>query len=74
MNAGMPTYATQKPCQAPMRPPITRLARIETYQGQPQLTANTPETAPMRATTEPTDRSMWPAMMIITMPIARIRM
>ncbi len=47
---------------------------MEMYQGHPQLTANTPETAPMRATTEPTDRSMWPAMMIITMPIARIRM
>ena len=31
-------------------------------------------TAPMNAATEPTDRSMWPAMMTITMPMARIRM
>ena len=29
---------------------------------------------PTKAATEPTDRSMWPMMMTITMPIARIRM
>jgi hypothetical protein len=29
---------------------------------------------PTNAATEPTDRSMWPAMMTITMPMARIRM
>ncbi len=29
--------------------------------------------APTNAQTEPTDRSMWPAMMTITMPMARIR-
>ena len=34
----------------------------------------TPAIAPMKATTLPTDRSMWPAMITITMPTARIRM
>jgi len=29
---------------------------------------------PVNAATEPTERSMWPAMMTITIPIARIRM
>ena len=29
---------------------------------------------PVNAATDPTDRSMWPMMMTITMPIARIRM
>ena len=31
-------------------------------------------TMPTNAATDPTDRSMCPAMMTITMPIARIRM
>ena len=31
-------------------------------------------TMPTNAATEPTDRSMWPAMITITMPMARIRM
>ena len=30
--------------------------------------------APTNAATDPTDRSMWPAMITITIPIARIRM
>ena len=30
--------------------------------------------APVAATTDPTDRSIWPAMMMTTMPIARMRM
>ena len=32
---------------------------------------STAETEPVRATTEPTERSMWPAMITMTMPIAR---
>ena len=47
---------------------------IASHQGRPQVTANTPEQAPTNAATDPTDRSMWPAMMTITMPIARTRM
>ena len=46
----------------------------ESHHGRPHCTANTPEQAPTNAATEPTDRSMWPAMMTITMPIARTRM
>lgn len=38
----------------------------------PILTMKMPLIAPTKATTEPTDRSMCPAMMIITMPMARI--
>ncbi len=48
--------------------------RIASHHGQPHCTTITPVAAPTNAATEPTDRSMWPAMMIITMPIARIRM
>ncbi len=33
-----------------------------------------PDTALARAATEPTDRSMWPPMMTITMPMASTRM
>ncbi len=35
---------------------------------------STAEIAPVTATTEPADRSMWPAMMIRIIPMARIRM
>lgn len=43
-------------------------------QGTSFLTISTAATPPMNAVIEPTDRSMWPAMMTIIMPIARIRM
>ncbi len=74
MNAGIPTKATQKPCQAPMATPTSRPARTPTHQGIPCRTTTVALTAPTSATTEPTERSMCPAMMTITMPIARIRM
>ena len=44
------------------------------HQAQPQCTIMTPATAPMKPAMDPTERSMWPAMMTITMPMARIRM
>ena len=34
----------------------------------------TPASAPVNPTTDPTDRSMCPAMITMTMPMARIRM
>jgi hypothetical protein len=72
MNAGMPTNATQKPCQAPTSAPVSRATTTATPQGRPQLFIAIAEIAPTIATTEPTERSMWPAMITITMPIARI--
>ena len=47
---------------------------MASHQSQPQCTIMTPATAPMKPATDPTDRSMWPAMITITMPMARIRM
>ena len=44
------------------------------HHGQSFLITSVAETAPVSATTEPTDRSMCPAMITMTMPIARIRM
>ena len=74
MNAGIPKYAIQKPCHAPTRAPTTRQRTAATGQGRPHCVIITPAIAPLKATTEPTDRSMWPAMMTITMPMARMRM
>ncbi len=45
---------------------------MPTHHGMPCRTTNCAETPPTSATTEPTDRSMCPAMMTMTMPIARI--
>ena len=74
MNAGIPTNATQNPCQAPTSAPMSSERMTDSHHGSPSCTANTPEHAPTKAATEPTERSMWPAMITITMPIARTRM
>ena len=58
MNAGMPTYATQKPCHMPTRSPTASPASTPTHQGRPRWMTTTAETAPVSATTDPTDRSM----------------
>ena len=47
---------------------------MPTHHGAPFWMTRTAETAPVRATTEPTDRSMCPAMITRTMPIASTRM
>ena len=44
------------------------------YQGSPQSRMKRATQTPTKAATEPTERSMWPAMMTSTMPMARIRM
>ena len=43
-------------------------------QGMSQSGIAMATTMPTNAATEPTERSMWPATMTITMPMARIRM
>ncbi len=73
MNAGIPTYATQKPCQAPITAPSTRQRITASGHGMSHLVIMIAATAPVNAATDPTDRSMCRAMMTITMPIARIR-
>ena len=73
MNAGMPTYATQKPCQAPIAAPSARQRITASTHGMSYFVIRIAATAPVNAATDPTDRSMCRAMMTITMPIARIR-
>ncbi len=45
---------------------------MASHHGQPQCCIMIATTPPMKPTIEPTDRSMWPAMMTMTMPAARI--
>ena len=52
-----------------MARPIAIMSRIAAHHGTPCFMARAP-TPPMNATTEPTDRSMWVAMMTISMPMA----
>ena len=73
MNAGIPTYATQKPCHMPMTAPTTRQISTASGHGTSCLVIKIAPTAPTNAATEPTDRSMCRATITITMPIARIR-
>ena len=44
------------------------------HHGHPCWMTSTAETAPVSATTDPTERSMWPAMITMTMPMASTRM
>ncbi len=74
MNAGMPTTATQKPCQAPTTAPTARPSRMPTHHGMPQSRMAIATVMPTKAATDPTDRSMCPAMITSTMPIAITRM
>ncbi len=43
---------------------------ITTTTGSPAFSVSTAETAPTKAATEPTDRSIWPATMTSSMPSA----
>ena len=57
-----------------MRAPAAIVISRASGHDTPMLTMSTAAIAPVTATTEPTDRSMCPAMMIRIIPIARIRM
>ena len=72
MKPGMPTYATQKPCQQPMTNPTRSEMRMASIQLTPCRSINIAQTPPTKATIEPTDKSIWVAMMTMTMPIARM--
>lgn len=74
MNPGMPTYAIQKPSQAPMTMPTSMPSSMPAHHGMPKSRMAIATTMPTTAATDPTDRSMWPAMITRTMPIERIRM
>ena len=72
MNAGTFRYATQNPCQAPTASPITRVAETEAITPHSSLIMHSAQTAPAKPRTDPTERSMWPATITSTMPMARI--
>ncbi|MGX1501912.1 UNVERIFIED_CONTAM: hypothetical protein RKD43_000537 [Streptomyces graminofaciens] len=74
MNDGMPTYAIQKPCHAPASAPIARERTSASTQGTSCSTIITAAAAETKAASEPTDRSMWPEMMTIIMPMPSTRM
>lgn len=57
-----------------MRPPSSRARGTTTTVGSPQEVSMIADTAPVNATTDPTDRSMCPVMITSIIPIARIRM
>ena len=66
-------YAIKKPWKAPIKVPIKRQRQIASQTGIPRFTMNTPASAPTRATTEPTDKSMLPPVRIHkSIPVARI--
>ena len=74
MKAGTITRDTQKPCHMPTRIPATMPTAMPRGHAIPQSAMVLATTIPTNAATEPTDRSMCPAMITITIPIARMRM
>jgi len=47
---------------------------IDSQNGRLMVTIMTPDTAPMKAARDPTERSIWKATMTKSIPMARIRM
>ena len=74
MKAGTRIRETQKPCQQPTSTPTIRPTTMPSGQASPQSAIDLATTMPVNAATEPTDRSMCPAMITITMPIDSTRM
>jgi hypothetical protein len=72
MKAGMPTKAIQNPCHAPTAAPTSSATMTAANHGSCHSVMAMAEIAPTIATTEPTERSMCPAMITMTMPTARI--
>ncbi len=64
----------KNPWIAPAMAPTARHSTTAIGHGMSLRTMNTAAMEPTNAVSEPTDRSMWPAMMTSIMPIARIRM
>ena len=74
MKAGTRMNAIQNPCHAPIKRPSAMQEIIVTGTLIPMETIIVAATAPITATTEPTERSMSPVRMQGSMPIARMRM
>lgn len=74
MNDGIPTNAIQNPCQAPITAPASTHTTTATGHGMSLRTMRTADIAPMNPATDPTDRSMWPLMITMTIPMASTRM
>src|SRR5690606_5281667 len=58
----------------PITAPAARLRTTTTGMGSPSRTTISAASAPTKAATEPTDRSIWPATMISNMPTAMMTM
>ena len=73
INAGIRTYAIQKPCHIPTAMPAIRHSTMDRYTFQCHTIIICPAKALMSATTEPTARSMLPPVRIhSSIPTARI--
>src|SRR5688500_165420 len=72
MNGGMRSQATSEPCAHPSTAPRTNTRANDAESGQPRLVKAMAETAPSRPARAPTERSIWPATITSTMPMARI--
>ena len=74
MNDGMRKNATNQPCAAPIAAPASRQATVAGTKCHSNSTISTAASAPTKPTTEPTDRSMWPATITSSMPSAMMTM
>ena len=73
MKGGIRTYAIQNAWKAPMRIPIANIASTVTMKGALYLVIRIAPTAPVKQTTEPTERSMLPPVsMQSSIPVARM--
>ena len=72
IKPGIPIFATQKPFHAPTRTPIPIPSSTAAHQGKFHFWNAMAMTIPQKPATEPTDKSIWPMTMTISIPMARI--
>ena len=70
MKEGSAHRAMTNPFSAPHATPVSPASTIAAASGSRQSASATPSTAPDRASTEPTDRSIPPVMTTSVMPVA----
>ena len=71
MNPGMPSLDKKNPCHAPAIMPITSAIRIATYHGRLNWRAVIAITIEANPATEPTDKSICPITITISIPKAK---
>ena len=71
INPGIPSFARKKPCHAPAARPIASAKSTAAHHGRFNSLAAIAITIPENPATDPTERSIWPITITISIPSAK---